>query len=430
MLRAAACLALAPTLTLPRLAAQTVTLPVRVRAGAVERQGSPAVASFAWPDELVDALAACETDLPVPWTASLTQQDGHHVACEVLGVPTSEGSPAHGELRFVVESMPADSERAYRLQLGAQRGEQGSQQGSQQGGTFSTDLDGDARELRRGDTPLLRHEFAFDRDDFERTSKPIWHLYVPGTDVLLTKGVGGEYSHHRGLFLGWNKTTVGEHRFDFWHCPTAGLRHTGYDLRREVQSAVRGEVSTGTHWISPLDEPIVRDRRRLTFWRSAAMAGDGGAEPRTLLDVAVELSADQLVALRGDPQHAGFQIRIADEVAQRKDARYVRPASAKGGENDVWTDCPWVAGLFRVQDHDVAVLHMSHPSNPTPMSYSTRDYGRFGSFFEADIAPDTPLTLRYRLLILSLGKESDVSVERFARVYADYVQPLAVSVGD
>lgn len=420
MLRGALCLAL--TSALVEVApTQTTSLPVTVRAGAVERHGSPAAASFDWPEALAEPLAACDTDHPVPWAAALVETGGGRtVACDVVAHPGTEGSAARGEIHFVLDRLSAGSERTYRLQLGRERAAATS--------PFVATPGEETRELRRASTPMLRHEFAFDRDDWERTSKPIWHLFVPGTDVLLTKGVGGEYSHHRGLFLGWNKTEVGTRKFDFWHCPTAGLRHAGYALGHEVQSAVRGEIATGTHWLSPLDEPVVRDRRTLTFWQRSGDA-DGGNDESTLLDVAIELSADQVVALRGDPQHAGFQIRVAEEVAERKDARYVRPTSAKDAKNDVWTDCPWVAGLFRIAGHEVAVVHMSHPQNPGPVSYSTRDYGRFGAFFEADIRPDQPLALRYRLLILRLAAGADVSVERFARAYADYAQPIEVEVG-
>jgi len=397
------------------------TLPVVARAGEVARHGSPAFASFAWPEPLRAALAACDTDLPVPWSAALVEAEGERVVpCEVLGLPATEAAEARGELRIVIDDLAAQAVRAYRLELGAGPAAAAS--------AFSSELHAKDRTLERGGTPLLQHEFAFDRDDFAATSKPIWHLFVPGTDVLLTKGQGGEYPHHRGLFLGWNQTVVGNAKFDFWHCPAALQRHTGYSLRREVQSAVRGEVATGTHWLTPLDEPVVRDRRRLTFWQTEADGG-GSAEPSTLLDVAIELSADQAVALRGDPQHAGFQLRVADEVAQRKDARYVRPDGAKGGEDDVWTDCPWVTGLFRIGGFDVAVLHMSHPDNPTPLAYSTRAYGRFGAFFTADVLPDRPLLLRYRLLISRLKPDSDVGAARFARAYADFVHPPVLEVG-
>ncbi len=400
--------------------AQGVTLEVSTHAGDVARASAPAFASFAWPAALTSALEALDVDTPVLWSAELvTASSKRPVPCEVLATPGRDGEAARGELRFVVAQLPPQAEEHYHLQLGDTT-------------TSATAFAGknvdNARELQSAGSegrPLLRLETAFDRADFERTSKPIWHLFLPGTDVQLTKGVGGEFSHHRGLFLGFNKTTIGGTTFDFWHCPDAGQRHAGYDAMREIRSAVRGDLASTTHWVSPTDEIVVRDRRTLTAWQQ--LDGKSADAPWTV-DVAIELSADQVVTLRGDPQHAGFQLRVADEVAQRKDARYVRPASAKDAKNDVWIDCPWVAGLFTIGGRQVAIQHMSHPDNPQPVSYSTRPYGRFGAFFTADLTPNQPLRLRYRLVVVPMQEGTNVTSERFADAYADFANPIEVRV--
>lgn len=401
---------------------QSPALDVVVRAGAVDREASPAAGTFAWPEALLPALRACDTDLPVAWQARLVEADTERaVPCEVLGLLPAQDAVAEGTLRFVVGELAAGSERTYRLVLAGEPALPAA-------ATFATESLDEARELRHGGLPLLRHESPFDRSDFDRTSKPIWHLYVPGTDTLLTKGLGGEYPHHRGLFLGWNKTVVGDTELDLWHCRSAGQRHAGYNVRRETQSAVRGEMVTATHWLTPVDAPVVRDHRSLTFWLRPQTASGDAAPASTMLDVSVELASEAVVALRGDPHHAGFQIRVADEVAQRKDARYIRPPEAKEGKDDTWTDCRWVVGLFTIGGHDVAVQHMSHPDNPGPLVYSTRDYGRFGAFCTPDIRPDEPVRLRYRLLVLRLSEGADLAMERFARAFADYAQPMAVEI--
>ena len=129
-----------------------------------------------------------------------------------------------------------------------------------------------------------------------------------------------------------------------------------------------------------------------------------------------------------DPHHAGFQIRVADEVAEREDARYLRPPSAHGGKDDVWHDCPWVVGLFTIEGREVAIAHLSHPENPKPLVYATRPYGRFGACFDADLTADAPLHLRYRLILVPVGEDTDLGVERFARTYADYAHPVEVEV--
>ena len=395
----------------------TPVLQVVARAGALVRSDSPAQARFAWPNGLSDALAALDSDRPLLWHARLLAGADTEVACEVRAYPANAEAPAFGELRFVVDHLDANEERRYSLQLADGAAPKVAPTGSAKD---------DEREIAADNHPILRLQTAFDRADFEPTNKPIWHLFVPGTDVPLTKGIGGEYPHHRGLFLGWNQTTVGDAKFDFWHCPVAGQRHAGFDLESEVHSGVRRELRSTTHWLTPLDEIVLRDQRCLTAWVQRSTGKDGSA--MQCIDVAIELSADQVVALRGDPQHAGFQLRVADEVAQRKDARYVRPTSAHGGDNDVWNDCAWVTGLFTIAGHQVAVQHMSHRDNPQPVCYATRPYGRFGAFFTADVSPGKPLRLRYRLRMLAITEHTDVSVDRFTADYADFVAPIEVVI--
>ena len=44
----------------------------------------------------------------------------------------------------------------------------------------------------------------------------------------ITKGPGGRYTHHRGIYFGFNKTAYG----DFWHCPDVSQRHESFDTKR------------------------------------------------------------------------------------------------------------------------------------------------------------------------------------------------------
>ncbi len=112
------------------------------------------------------------------------------------------------------------------------------------------------------------------------------------------------------------------------------------------------------------------------------------------------------VALEGDAQHAGFQFRAVAEVAEReKETTWLRSGAATGGKDDLWTDTRWVACRYTVGGVPVVVLHCDHPSNPKPVVYSTRAYGRFGAFFERTLEAGRPLTLRYRLVVLPGDQE-------------------------
>src|SRR5215213_7443546 len=64
--------------------------------------------------------------------------------------------------------------------------------------------DGDGyRELLFGDKPIYRYVNKYDPADRENTLKPFHHLYGLHGEGYITKGPGGLYTHHRGIFLGF-----------------------------------------------------------------------------------------------------------------------------------------------------------------------------------------------------------------------------------
>lgn len=284
--------------------------------------------------------------------------------------------------------------------------------------------------------PVLRHFVPdYDTESHETEFKHFQHLYVPGTDTLLTKGPGGKFSHHRGLFIGWNKTRRGDGRWDFWHGRDgAHLRH-----REFVPTQSRGQVahvsSTSiADWTGKDGDVVVTETRRIVAWQQPGH--------RSLLDIEITLEAQgdagQVVELRGDPQHAGFQFRAAQEVAERaKETKYIRPSTAVGKKNDVWESIDWCAiDLPRTigdgedaKTHRILVQHIDHPANPRPIVYSTRDYGRFGSFFETDLKVGEPLTLRYRVFVSDLEHHpEDAEVERLQARADDLSKPVAFTI--
>ncbi|HYE99262.1 MAG TPA: DUF6807 family protein, partial [Planctomycetota bacterium] len=85
------------------------------------------------------------------------------------------------------------------------------------------DTKGEHLELRHGERPVLRYMYApldeSSKEARERTYKPFHHVFDPAGTRLLTKGAGGQYTHHRGIYYGFNKVTYGDGRkADVWHC--------------------------------------------------------------------------------------------------------------------------------------------------------------------------------------------------------------------
>jgi hypothetical protein len=65
------------------------------------------------------------------------------------------------------------------------------------------------------------------------------------------------------------------------------------------------------------------------------------------------------------------------------------------------------------------VLRVDHPDNPKDARGSERDYGRFGDYFEYELTPTKPLTVRYRVWI----QAGELTAARCAAIAAGFVTP-------
>jgi hypothetical protein len=247
----------------------------------------------------------------------------------------------------------------------------------------------------RGTPPLVRyHE----------------QILLPGTSVFATRGEGpGLFPHHRGVFLGWNRVRHDGRSTDFWHL------HDGARIVRDddgVENAGSGFVRTAAlAWIDGTGRTVLREHRR------TRVATDG---PEVLvLDYDITLATSGgAVELGGDAQHAGFQFRAADEVAEHPDATITLfsagsvevadvPASARGA---VFASVRWAAQRYTIAGRRCTVLHCDHPGNPRPTVYGARPYGRFGAFPSLRLEPGQPARLRYRLAVLAV-EDADPRVQ-------------------
>lgn len=280
-----------------------------------------------------------------------------------------------------------------------------------------------------GDRPVLRYMAApldsTSKASREQTYKVYHHLYSPEGDRLVTKGPGGLYTHHRGIFYGFNKVTYGEGRTcDIWHC--SGDAHQSHEgILEEVVGPVLGRHRVAIGWHGVGGEVFAHEERELT-----AVALSTG----TLVEFASRLrSVGATVLLDGDPQHAGFHFRADNEVAEKTSAAtwFVRPdGPGKPGETRNWpgdrehVNLPWDAMSFVLGDRRYTVLYLDRPENPKEARFSERSYGRFGSYFEYRLEPDAKLDVRYRLWL----QEGELTVEDGWARSRDYVSPPTVTV--
>lgn len=269
-------------------------------------------------------------------------------------------------------------------------------------------------DLMDGDRQVLRHVTAWDPKRHSETFKTFHHVYGFHGEGTLTKGPGGQFTHHRGLFLGWSKTATAGKEMDSWHGGNASsTRHARYLPEREL-TGPRARRAAVTEWTERDNTVIVRDTREVT-----ATIPEAG---KLQLDWAITIASatGDTVRLDGDPQHAGFQFRADSTITTPFE--YLGPAD-KTGTGDVWTmknANSWALQKFALQGHGYAVMQMDHPKNPRPVVVSHRDYGRFGHYFTAVIPPDRPLTFWFRTLVLDTDRHGAPTQAAAQAIYDEF----------
>jgi hypothetical protein len=295
------------------------------------------------------------------------------------------------------------------------------------------DTKGQFTELRFGQRPVLRYAYRpldeSSKEAREQTYKIYHHLYSPDGKHLLTKGPGGLFTHHRGLFYGFNRVSydAGKAKADVWHCSgDAHQSHQGF-LATEA-GPVLGRHQLKIHWHGPGKKVFAEEQRELTVYHVP-----GGQ----LVEFASRLASRAgKIMLDGDPQHAGFHFRAANEVAEKtkQQTYFLRPDGAgKTGATRNWdaktrdpqsVNLPWNAMSFVVGGERFTAAYLDKPTNPKEARYSERDYGRFGSYFEHTLAEDKALDVNYRLWL----QAGEMKVEEVRRLSQDFVEPPQVTV--
>ena len=248
--------------------------------------------------------------------------------------------------------------------------------------------------------PLLRYMYDYDTSTKEstfNTAKVFAHVLDPDGQPL-TKGAGGLYPHHRGIFIGWNKLKHGGKSHDLWHVRNTAQLHR--DFTDNKTNASGAAIHSRIEWIGVDGKPVLSESREY------AVSQPSGTYLQ--VDFSATLTAvGSDVELNGDPEHAGIQFRPSQKVAENKSAQYVFHEAQIDPKKDL--DLPWVAETFTIDGADWTVQHMSHPSNPTGARWSAyRDYGRFGPFTVVKIPKDKSVTFKYRFLITK-GQQTDRS---------------------
>jgi membrane dipeptidase len=318
-------------------------------------------------------------------------------------------------------------------------------------------------ELQRNQSPVMKfiYENVDDSTPERRyaTMKVFHHVYTPDGSRLMTKGPGdgtfstlknnGLFPHHRGLFYGFNRISYDKEgksmQADVWHC-NKGESQTHEKTIASTVGPIFGRHTNVIFWRGQDGEPFAHEIREMTAYD---IAGTSLIEFKSSLDSVVGP-----LKFRGDPQHAGFQFRASQDVADSsaKKTFYIRPDGvAEPGEFRNWSDkeneseinlnhvdLPWNTAVIElpitlspraarakgveVENQQFSISYLDSPSNPKQSRFSERDYARFGSYFEFDLDSDRKLNLNYRVWI----QEGVTNVDAVNQASQNFLQPVEI----
>ncbi len=245
----------------------------------------------------------------------------------------------------------------------------------------------------------------------EKTYKVYTHLYDFEGKALITKGAGGKFTHHRGLFIGWKDTLVGDVDYDTWHMP---------NCYQQLNTVVENKPDSGKQvlkidWSTLKGKPFICETRTLE-----AHAGKDGAR---IIDFTSHLESKAGdIPLKGDLQHAGMQIRLANEVSEHEETTsYILPEGIEEQDNNQVEGAWWVCCSAVVNEKRYWIIHMTPPTHPTGVPvYSIRRYARFGAFFEPTLKEDAPLDFRFRILV----SERELDQKACQELYNAYAESI------
>jgi hypothetical protein len=394
--------------------AATHTVSFTVSAGKHDRSNEPVCVPVKLPDDFL-----------VPLRVNIEDDKGKLVAVGQVsraGLATERDHKGSWELHFVLPSLKAGESLALKALL-----DPPDLTARPVAFHWLTKDGAPSDELYFGDRPVLRYEHApLDESSAkarEATFKVYHHAYDPSGKLLLTKGVGGLFTHHRGLFYGFMKVTYDKQTVDIWHC-----KKETHQAHRAVERSAAGPV-IGRHrvaidWNGVGKKTFGREQRELTAW---SLPGGTLIEFDSLLT-----PIEDDVKLDGDPQHAGFHFRASNEVdKKKKETVFIRPNGVgKPGVERNWpgdkkqVNLPWLAMSFVIGEKRYTAAYLDRPDNPKEARFSERTYGRFGSYFVTTVTKDRPLLVRYRVWL----QEGQMTPDEVAARSRAFVEPVSVAV--
>ena len=154
--------------------------------------------------------------------------------------------------------------------------------------------------------------YAYNKSSKEKlleTYKPYLHVFDAEGKAPITKGVGGQFTHHRGIFIGWNKISYNGKSYDRWHM--IGGEQVHHKFLTQEADATHATITSQINWNDEKGAPFITEERTMTFRKAAAPV-------YVEVDFSSKITPVGDVKLDGDPEHAGIHFRPANEVDTKK----------------------------------------------------------------------------------------------------------------
>ena len=266
-------------------------------------------------------------------------------------------------------------------------------------------LDADGKAVAR---VMTAHDMSSKESRLE-TYKVYTHVFDQAGKEPITKGAGGQFTHHRGIFLGWSRTKFADKKIDSWHMKGCTQKYQRTISKKTTESGA--ELTILIHWQTDDGTVFIEEERTQAFTKI-----DDGAYLQVDVHSSLKATAAD-VELNGDPEHAGCQFRPSQKVGDNKSAKYL--FHKEGIDPKKTKDLPWVAESFQIGEQKYFAQHISSPKIPKGNTYSAyRDYGRFGAYFVSTIKKGEKLELDYRI---NIGAGELPSRESFTKRYEAFL---------
>ncbi len=277
---------------------------------------------------------------------------------------------------------------------------------------------GDHLDVLSGGKIVGRYMYAHDVSTPERrleTYKPYLHVFDAEGAAPITKGAGGEFTHHRGIFIGWHKMTVAGVRLDRWHMVKGDQIHEKFLAQKAGPEGA--SFTSLVRWTGETPESTaVEDERTMAFLPPPA-----GAYAFVDFTSRVKAVGGETV-LEGDPEHAGLHFRPANEV-EKKETVYLYPVANAQPHKD--RDYPWFGEAFTLNGKRYGVVYLNHPGNPKDAAVSAyRDYGRFGAYFKTTIPAGGTAAFRARFLVQAGELPTPEVIQKLWNEYMGASEPV------